>query len=653
MKLSILRTATALLIAGAFLLPIGTAQAKPKGTAPLLPVKTYASLPAFHDVKLSPDGKQIGFITKLKGRTALVMENLDGSDAAAVPSAKDANIVNFHWATNKRLLVVFQFSGTRGRGHIKLTQTRLMAVDRDGQNADWIVKRKKIAVVGSKAATHKLPFPQFQHKIIDLLPDDPEHILLSIDADLDGTDEVWKLNIFNGHYREVMQDMRGIQNWYADQTHTVRFGWGYERDNEFAVLRDADGNTQALTKTDWYKTAEIAGFSEDPNVIYVTKTSKYGTRGVYKLALDSGKVIETVYENPKVDADYVVNSPETGWPSGVAYTTDREHIVYFDKTLSRIQHIIDKSLPNTTNDIVGKAKGQDIYIISAYNDTDPGVYYFLDLKAKKMNVLSTYMAGIEPNSQAHVKAVDIPVRDGTTIPGYLTIPRGMENAKGLKAVILPHGGPDARDTGDWNYWTQFLANRGYLVLQPNFRGSTGYGEKFHDAGRHQWGGLMQNDVTDATKWLIKEGYADKKHICIVGGSYGGYAALMGVAMEPNLYKCAVSINGVTDIPDRKDHDKHFIGGLEWIKNMGLEGKSDGDVSPINHVKDIKVPVLLMAAKNDGRVPYQQSKDMDRKLRHAHKKSRFVLIADGNHWLATAEARETMLTELEKFLKKNL
>ncbi|MCJ9430812.1 S9 family peptidase [Kordiimonas marina] len=653
MTFSTHRTAAALLLAGAVLLPASTAQAKPHGTAPLLPVKAYASLPAFHGVKLSPDGKQIGFITNLKGRAALVMENLDGSQPAALSSAQDANIVNFYWATDKRLLVVYGFSETRGRSHIKLDQTRLMAVDRDGQNQAWIVKGKKISRLGINMAPQTPPTPQFQHKIIDLLPDDPEHILLSIDADLNGTDEVWKLNIFNGHYREVIQGMRGIQNWYADQNHTVRFGEGYELDNQYAILRDKEGHTAPLTKADWYKDADIIGFSKDPNIIYVTKLNQYGTLGVYKLALDSGKIIDTVYENPKVDVSYVKNNPETGWPAGVVFVTDRWHTAYFDQGLAHIQKVIDKSLPKTTNSIVGKAKGKEIYVIFAYSDVDPGVYYLLDLEAKKMSLLSPYMDGIDPKTQAHVKQVDIPVRDGSTIPAYITTPRGMESAKGLKAVVLPHGGPSARDTNDWDYWAQFLANRGYLVLQPNFRGSSGYGKKFEKAGEHQWGGLMQNDVTDATKWLIKEGYADKNHICIVGGSYGGYAALMGAVMEPGLYKCAASINGVTDIDDMKTHDKHFIGGLKWIKYMGLEGKSDSDVSPINHVQDIKVPVLLISAKDDARVPFKQSKDMDSKLRHAHKKSRLVLLENGNHTLDTEEARETMLTELEKFLKKNL
>ncbi|TNE62396.1 MAG: S9 family peptidase [Alphaproteobacteria bacterium] len=629
------------------------AMAAGKG-AELVPVKTFASLPNYQRAKLSPDGKQIGYLTHWKGRTVLVLENLDGTDQVVVPSAEDASIFTFHWATDNRILVVYEFSMQRPGSRVVSSQTRLAAVDRDGGNMDWIVKGELFAKVGSRTAKERKPVAQFQHDILDLLPDDPEHILLALDADWDGDYEVWRLNIFNSNYKVVRDDTRGVQDWYMDHTGTIRLGIGYSGSERVAILLDGAGNWVSLRKTDWYESASIAGFSVDPNVIYVRAPNKFGTQGLYKLALDSGTIIETVFENEKVDIGGVLKDPETDQPVGYYYTDDLYHAVYFDPTLDKIQQIVDKSLKGTSNGVIGKAKGRHAYLVLADSDRDPGVYYYLDLDAKSMNVLAPYMAGIDPANQAPVQPVSIPVRDGSHIPGYLTLPLGHDSAVGLPAVVLPHGGPlGVRDTAGWDWWAQFLANRGYAVLQPNFRGSGGYGAAFRMAGENQWGGLMQDDVTDATRWLIANGGVDAGRICIVGGSYGGYAALMGVVKEPDLYKCAVSVNGVADIPDLKDRAKNFVGGYAWIKTMGLAGASDSDVSPARRADEIKVPVLLVAAKDDATVDYHQSEDMAKKLRKLKKKGEFVLLDDGGHSMDTAESRAAMLTALEKFLKEQL
>ncbi len=253
---------------------------------------------------------------------------------------------------------------------------------------------------------------------------------------------------------------------------------------------------------------------------------------------------------------------------------------------------------------------------------------------------------------ADIKPIEYEARDGLKIHGYLTLPKDKE-AKKLPAVIFPHGGPAARSTQSFNTWTQFFASRGYAVLQPNFRGSIGYGDKFHELGDNQWGGTMQDDVTDGTKWLIEQGIADPANICIVGASYGGYAALMGAVKEPDLYKCAISINGVANLTAIISFGRQFVGGKAWTKKIGLEGESAKLVSPYYQAKKIKVPVLIVQSKDDPVVPNRQGNDMYKRLKYLKKPVTYVEVDNGDHHLDTAETRLAAFKAMEKFLAKHI
>lgn len=621
-----------------------------------LPVEVYASLPNFRNVKMSPNAQQIGYLTHSEGRIVLVLENIDGTDRVAIPPVEHADVMTFHWANDKRVLVVYEMAGSWTGLSGKYTMTRLIGVDRDGRNANWIVKNHEVSKTGTLGGKIELNPAQFQHRIPDTLPNDPDHILLSLDADHDGANEVRKLNVYTGDYKIVQPDQRGIQNWYVDHTGEIRYGNGYigGTSQQTSVLKDGNGKWMPLRKSEWAETYDVRGFSADQNVIYVSGPSQHGTVGLYKLALSSGEIVETVFEDEVHSLGSVLFHPETDQPVGYTYIGEGTTTVYFDKTMQKIQAAIDKALPETSNHIYSKAKGAHTYLIFSSSSRDPGVYYWLNFKTKELKVLGPYMHGIDPAQSSPLTPVTMPMRDGTTIPGYVTMPKGRENEKNLPAVVLVHGGPQSRDTSSWNWKAQFLASRGYVVLQPNFRGSTGYGPAFEEAGELQWGGLMQDDVTDATKWLIDSGVADKNKVCIVGSSYGGYASLMGVIKEQGLYACAVSINGVTDLPRMKAEDKYTVlGGRDWVKKIGLEGASDTDVSPYHRSKDVSAPVLLMSSKDDTRIDYEVSESMHKRLQGLGKESRYVRIEDGGHSMDTAAARLTVLKELEKFLGEYL
>lgn len=288
------------------------------------------------------------------------------------------------------------------------------------------------------------------------------------------------------------------------------------------------------------------------------------------------------------------------------------------------------------------------------SDTSSGEYFLYDRPNRSLQFVAAMRPDVDPSLMASTEPVTIPVRDGSTIPGYLTKPHGKD-LKNLPTIILPHGGPyGVRDNARWDYEAQFYASRGYLVLKPNFRGSGGYGSAFQAKGANQWGGLMQDDVTDATKWLVDQEYADPERVCIVGSSYGGYAALMGTIKEPGLYKCAISLNGVANLVKIKRDDKrNTIGGSSWTKRMGLKDVEDELVSPHHQAERVSAPVLLMATQDDARVPWTQSSEMHKRLKKSGKESEFVKIEEGTHYMVTAKSRLVALKAAEAFLAKHI
>ncbi len=611
-----------------------------------IPVEVFAALPTFSSALLSPSGKKLGYYVSMRGRRHLVAQNLDGSNRSLIPPwDKKLELGSYFWKSDD--LIVFSLSMTLNRRVFrgKTTETRIMSFNLATEEFRWLGKPK-----GRSRKVSQL------ERIVDRLVDDPSHILLQLDFDLDTTPSVYKVNIETGKRKRRKGGRRGINNWYTDQNSVIRFGAGYRPDSSKynATFRTTEGKWIDLTKVDWADEYNIEGFSEDANILYVSGLSAYGTIGLFRLDIRSGEIIDSVFAHEKVDMGNMFNHPVTGRLAGVIYVDDFYRIKYFDKTLSSLQRSFTKALPGENITIVGKARDAEKYLVFADSDTNPGDYYYYDRSNRQLDWIAAYRASIDASMMSPVKQVSIPVRDNSEIPAYLTQPNGGKTPENLPAIILPHGGPHARDNAEWDWWSQFYASRGYLVLQPNFRGSEGYGPAYENAGKKQWGGLMQDDVTDATRWLIAEGMADPERICIAGASYGGYAALMGVIKETELYRCAISVNGVTSLPRLKSEDRRrTVGSRAWTKNMGLEGVEDKAVSPYHRADEITVPVLLISSVDDARVPYEHSEDMHNKLKRLRKDSQYVKLENGAHSMLTAESRLITLRETENFLREHI
>jgi len=624
------------------------------GNAPAadIPIEVFAQIPAIATAKMSPDGTAMAYFRPHEGRTYLAIEELgEDGEIVLVPPIDDMGFLWVHWANNDRLVIATQFSARR---HFTDTnETRLLGIDRDGSKMKRLVRSSKRKEIGSNIPV-KLPPPSEQDKVVDWLPDDPTHILVAMDADHNQRWEVRRINVNNGRYKTVDPGPHGAQEYLTDDSGRLRFGHGYRGNVRTAWFRPANNAWTNVSEASWFKAGFVPlKFRATDNIAYVAGPNEEGRVCIRLLNLATGEFMDTVFEHKGVDVDTLLLAPVTEKPVGVRYTVDLPHDEYFSEELAMLQRSVDKILPNAWNDIRSASVDLKQVIVYSSSAVDPGAYYHWNRTAKSFNFLGQAMPDLPTESIVPKQPVSFEARDGVSIPSYLTVPPS-DSQEPAPAVVLPHGGPKDRDDIRFSYLVQFLVSRGYAVLQPNFRGSTGYGRKYMEAGIRQWGGRMQDDVTDGAKWLIEQGIADPERTCIVGWSYGGYSAMMGAIKTPELYTCAASINGVMDLARLREQDKtELVGGEVWINHMGLDGQNVKSVSPLHQAERIQIPVLIVQAKDDHRVTDEHGRSMADRLRKLDKDIDYLEIERGGHSLTTATARADMLKGLEEFLARHL
>lgn len=618
-----------------------------------IPAETFAALPQVRALSQSPDGTKVAYLSSLQGRTVMVVQNLDGSEQAVQPPIREADIFAFRWANNERLLVMYEYFTVNVQyAALKDRETRLSAVNADGSDFEWIIRPSKVKSGATKFGKN-LPLAKHQTNIIDMLPDEPNHILVALDGDFNNRYEVRKIDIRNGRFKEVHGGRRGVQNWMTDNASELRFAFGYtETEERVAAWKNAAGEWINVADTDWFTKYGIFGFDGTAEHFIVSAPTPHGTKGLFRLHIPTGELVEQIFAHETYDIDWMVFPEKSGSIAGVAYRDDFIRYHFFDKGRASLQRAMQKALKGYAIEIVDYDADAGRYLILASNDTEPGLYFQFDRKRKKLVQISPMRPEIYPELMAGTTKKMVPVSGGGSIPVYLTMPLGT-GPKNMPAVVLVHGGPTARDDAHWDYWAQFLASRGYAVVKPNFRGSSGYGYRFQRAGHRQWGGLMQQDVADATRHLIQEGVIDPERICIAGASYGGYAALMGLIQTPDLFKCGVSVNGALDLVRMMRRDNYYLGADDWLQSVGLNGADIKDVSPYHQAEYISKPVLLMASKDDARLRWNATAAFNSRLQSMGKASRFVLIEDGGHTMDTVASRLTKLKEMEAFLAEHL
>jgi dipeptidyl aminopeptidase/acylaminoacyl peptidase len=383
-----------------------------------------------------------------------------------------------------------------------------------------------------------------------------------------------------------------------------------------------------------------------------------GRSSLWTLPLDGSSEGAPLLEDNKYDISDIEYDRITRTPVSAVLGGAEQELRWLDKDAEKRFRRIAGAFKGKRVAVYGRSEDGQRVLARVDAPSSPPVYYFVDFAKGTADTVGEAYPALINVKLGDMRAISYTARDGAVVPAYLTIPPDS-NGKNLPLIVLPHGGPEARDDYAFDWWAQFLAVRGYAVLQPQFRGSTGFGVAWEAAGRKQWGGLMQDDVTDGVKAMIEQGVADSARVCIVGASYGGYAALAGAAFTPDLYRCAVSVNGVANLPAQLGYQKEHTGAESnqlayWRDHVG--SSTDPNVigkSPARAAAQIKVPVMLMHAANDTVVPESQSREMMRELAKLKKPVTYVSLAGEDHWLSQSATRVQMLKELEKFLSTQL
>ncbi|MGB6310450.1 MAG: S9 family peptidase [Steroidobacteraceae bacterium] len=642
-----------------------TASAATQGDKQFDAAAAFGSRPSVSSVSVSPDGGSIAFIAPSAGQgSSLYTLRLDANPhprPALVSDGKPFRLQSCEWVSNSRLIcTVFGLQ----KVNLELVPfTRLVAVDADGSNLKLLSTRQ-----GQYARGLQL----YGGELLDLLPDEDGIVLMArvyIPEDHLGS-HVGSTKRGLGVDRI---DTRTLQSTSVEPPHDgavsyITDGRGNVRIMGLQVVGNSRGQLNGMINylyrtsgsSEWralgdYDTINRTGFqpvSVDPDQnAALGYKKKDGRLALYKVALDGSMREELIYERPDVDVGGLIQIGRRHRTVGVGYATDRAYAFYFDTTIEAVHASLGRALPNQPElRIIDSSVDESKLLILAGSDNDAGAYYLFDRTARQVRPLLAVREALNGVSLASVKSVQYPAADGTMIPAYLTLPPGRENARGLPAIVMPHGGPSSRDFWGFNWLAQFFASRGFAVLQPNYRGSSGFGDIwFEKNGFRSWP-IAIGDVLDAGRWLVAQGIADGGKLAIVGWSYGGYAALQSAVVEPSLFKAVVGIAPVTDLNALKEEHRHWT-DFELIEQFVGEGSHLRDGSPLPNAARIKVPVLLFHGTLDRNVGYQESERMAAALSAAHDRCELVTFENLDHQLEDSEAREQMLRKSDAFLRE--
>lgn len=613
-----------------------------RAVAESYPLEAFAKRPFFEEPKLSPSGELVAATIDIEGTPALGIIDLAHRDQSMKMIRVGEHRVRWYrWAGPDRLLISLRMKATLN-------------------GFDGFVSRLLVYQVGSGKATYLGYDSQgIAGDNVIFVAKDGGTALLSLERSVTAYPAVYQADLGTGKMTVVLEPQPPIVDWYADTQGVVRAGRGYQGGFMRFYVR-APGET-SFRHIAGVRYEEIEGEIDTVRIpstgdkSFVVTNEKTGRFGLYEFDWKTGEIGKALYENAKVDIDDFTLTDDGNAVEAVYYTDDRPRVEWFDPTLKAIQGEIDEALPGRMNFILNTSDDRKKVILWTMTASDPGAYFLYDRPQEQMARLATPYEGLKGKQLSEVRVVSYKARDGLEIPAYLTLPAGRE-AKGLPLIILPHGGPYARDSLGFDWWAQFLANRGYAILQPNFRGSTGYGKAFMEKGFGQWGRGMQDDLTDGVQWLAGEGTIDPKRVCIAGGSYGGYAALMGAILTPEKYRCAISWAGVTDLNEMMQYDKTQLlpsRYRNWRERVRGEHPRDlDDVSPTALAGKIAIPVLVMHGTEDDNVPIRQGRIFGKAAQKAGKPVEYIEFEGAGHQIEKSADRTKFLTAIEAFLAKN-
>ena len=604
-----------------------------QGETALIPMKAFFKNPEKAGFQLSPDGTSLAFMKPWKNRMNVFIQKIGDPGEKRVTRSTARDISDFFWANNNRIAFLQDRGGNEN--------FHLFAVDTDGSNLKELT-----------------PFEEVRVHIVDDLEEIKDEMLIGMNKRDPRVFDVYRINIDTGRMEMIAENPGNIQGWLTDNDGRLRMAMATDGVNQSLLYRETEKKPfKTIVTTNFKEELSPLFFTYDNQFVYMASNLGRDKTAVYKYDIADNKALELIYEHPDVDVSHLLRSKKRRKITGVTYMTDKRHYHFFDDQRGALQADLEKRLPGYEVNIASSSRDETRILVRTYSDKSLGAYYFYDLTAKKFIKIADVSPWLDEKMMCDQKPISYESRDGLTIHGYLTLPErgGTQN---LPVVVNPHGGPWARDYWGFNAEAQFLANRGYAVLQMNFRGSTGYGKAFWQAGFKKWGKEMQNDISDGVAWLIDKGIADPARIGIYGGSYGGYATLAGMAFTPELYACGVDYVGVSNIftllstlpPYWEPGRQKFY---EMIGDPVKERALLEAISPVFHADKIKAPLLVAQGANDPRVKKAEADQIVNALKKRNIDVPYMLKENEGHGFHNEENRFDFYRAMELFLGRHL
>ena len=601
--------------------------------APLIPMEDFMRNPEKSSFQISPDGNHIAYMKPWKTRMNVFVLNMNTNKETRLTSSELRGVYGFIWLTDNRIGYVKDDGGDENM--------HFYAVNIDGTNELDLT-----------------PFENVQARIIDDLEDNPDYVIIGLNKRNPQFHDPYRVNINDGKMKMIAENPGNISSWGTDHDGKLRIATTSDGVNTSILFRDKESDKfKKILTTDFKVSVSPLFFTFDNKNLYVASNRGRDKTGIFEFDVNKAKEGKLIFEHDQVDVSGLMYSRKRKVLTGVSYTVAKRDMAFFDSWRENIQQKLEKKLPGYEVGITSFSDDETKAIVVTYSDKSSGTYYYYDIEKNQLTDLGKVSPWLNEDHMAEMQPVKYLSRDGLTIHGYLTLPKGS-SGKNLPVVVNPHGGPWARDTWGYRPEIQFLANRGYAVFQMNFRGSTGYGREFWEISFKEWGKSMQDDITDGVQWLISEGIADPERIAIYGASYGGYATLAGLAFTPDLYACGVDYVGVSSLFTFMESIPPY---WELYRTMLYEmvghPEKDKDLlassSPLLHIDKIKAPLFIAQGANDPRVVKSESDQIVQALRNAGIDVPYMVKDDEGHGFYNEENQFDFYREMEKFLKKHI
>ena len=614
-------------------------------------VEDYGMLPNIKSVSISPDGKHYAFIKEVDDGTIFAIVNVNENKMVGGANSGDLKARSIYFATNEHVII----SASK-----KNRSMRIRGAWEQNTSVVFNLKTKKLLPI-HKRVKNLFIAQGGLGRIVGVNSKENIVYMPAYIGSSEPKNNLFKVNLDTLNARVHAKGNNHVVDWFVDKNGEVLAREEFhQRKQLHKIVSYTSGKREIIYElaTEIPEIGVVAVSEDGQKLIFESTEGNFDA--VYSMSLSDGKIAGPLYEEENTDIDAILSNDRNREITGIKYSGLLPNYQYLDDSLQNNLGAIQSAFPKSAIHPVSMTTDKSKIVIKVSGNGAANIYAMYDAAINNMKLIGSGYPNIKVEQIAEVKAIKYKARDGLGITAILTKPVSNPNAINLPLIVMPHGGPESYSSIEFDWWAQFLARKGYLVLQPNFRGSSGFGSDFTQAGYGKWGQEMQDDVTDGVNTLVKAGYADPERVCIMGASYGGYSALAGGVFTPELYRCVIAVAGVSDLPLMLKNEKYTSGSRNWvvsywhkvIGNSKTEKEKLKSVSPVNLVDKFQAPLLLLHGKDDTVVSIKQSSRMYKAMKKAGKNVEMITLKGEDHWLSGSETRLSLLEKISDFLDEH-